>query len=112
MPSVTPRHKKFVGISPHVFEQAKDRNLYKSIKNARDDIINAVKKLGVLLPQPEENKFLCVFKNNENGKCCTCPVLETDRAFMVITIWESSGWEKSRYKLERTEIPNSKGHGR
>jgi hypothetical protein len=102
----TIRARKYVGIHPHFFEQVKNRRLYRSLRNARNDIIKAVKKVGVLVPQPEEGKFLCVFKNGEDGRCCTASVLETERAFMVITVWESSEWEKKKYKFEKKQLTN------
>jgi len=98
------RGKKYVGIHPHFFEQATNKKLYKSLEDARKDIIKAVKRVGVLIPQPQENKFLCVFKNSESGKCCTAAVLETDSAFMVITVWESSEWEQKKYKFEKKQL--------
>lgn len=100
------KRKKYVGIHPHFFEQAKNKKLYKSLENARKDIIKAVKGVGILIPQPQEGKFLCVFKNSENNKCCTAPVLETDDAFMVITVWESSEWEEKKYKFEKKQLTN------
>lgn len=100
------KRKKYVGIHPHFFEQVKNRKLYKRLENARKDIIKAVKGDGILIPEPQESKFLCVFRNSESGKCCTASVLETESAFMVVTVWESSEWESKKYKFEKKQLTN------
>ena len=98
------RQRKYVGIHPHLFEQAVNRSLYRKLENARKDVIDAVNGRGVLLPEPEENRFLCVFRNSENGRMCTVPVMCEGSAFMAITVWESSEWEIKRYKSEKSQL--------
>jgi len=98
------REKKYVGLHPHVFEQAINRKLFESVQEARDIIVNAVKHSGVFVPQPEENKLLCLFKHKD--KYVTMPVFETENAFMCITMWESNEWEKGKYNLEKLKLIN------
>ncbi|MFH1623339.1 MAG: hypothetical protein ABIA12_02365 [Candidatus Aenigmatarchaeota archaeon] len=98
------RKRRYVGIHPHLFEQAVNRGLYRKLENARKDVIDAVNGRGALLPEPEENRFLCVFRNSENGRMCTVPVAGGGGAFIAITIWESSECEIKRYKSEKAQL--------
>ena len=98
------RKRRYVGIHPHLFEQAVNRGLYRRLENCRKDVIGAVNGRGALLPEPEEDRFLCVFRNSENGRMCTVPVTGGGGAFIAITIWESSEWEKKRYKSEKSQL--------